>query len=125
MDRISRVGVFAAVVEEQSFAGAARRLGLTSSAVSKQVQNLELDLKVKLLNRTTRNVSVTGMLVGDFVDDHFDAFLERMSEWYRAGQVTYREDIRDGLENAPACYADMMAGRNLGKTLVRVSPEDG
>ncbi|QYX57132.1 LysR family transcriptional regulator [Roseovarius sp. SCSIO 43702] len=59
MDRISRIGVFAAVVEEQSFAGAARRLGLTSSAVSKQVQNLELDLKVKLLNRTTRNVSVT------------------------------------------------------------------
>ncbi|WP_162798462.1 LysR family transcriptional regulator [Sulfitobacter sp. SK012] len=59
MDHVSRVGVFIAVVRAQSFAGAARALGITSSAVSKQVQNLEQDLQVKLLNRTTRNVSVT------------------------------------------------------------------
>ena len=59
MDHVSRVGVFLAVVKAQSFAGAARKLGITSSAVSKQVQNLEQDLQVKLLNRTTRNVSMT------------------------------------------------------------------
>jgi DNA-binding transcriptional LysR family regulator len=59
MDQITRIGIFVAVVKEQSFAGAARRLGLTSSAVSKQVQNLEQDLKVKLLNRTTRHVAAT------------------------------------------------------------------
>ncbi|TNF21607.1 MAG: LysR family transcriptional regulator [Rhodobacteraceae bacterium] len=59
MDHISRIGVFVAVVEEGSFAGAARRLGMTSSAVSKQVQNLEQALQVKLLNRTTRHVAVT------------------------------------------------------------------
>ena len=56
MDHISRVGIVIAVVQARSFAGAARVLGITSSAVSKQVQNLELDLQV---NRTTRNVSVT------------------------------------------------------------------
>jgi len=59
MDHISRVGVFIAVVKAGSFAGAAQTLGITSSAVSKQIQNLEQDLQVKLLNRTTRNVSVT------------------------------------------------------------------
>ena len=59
MDHVSRVGVFIAVVKAESFAGAARSLGITSSAVSKQVQNLEQDLQVKLLHRTTRNVSVT------------------------------------------------------------------
>ena len=59
MDHISRVGIFIAVAQASSFAGAARGLGITSSAVSKQVQNLELELQVKLLNRTTRNVSVT------------------------------------------------------------------
>ena len=59
MDHVSRVGVFIAVVKAESFAGAARALGITSSAVSKQVQNLEQDLQVKLLNRTTRSVSVT------------------------------------------------------------------
>lgn len=59
MDHISRIGVFIAVVKAGSFAGAALTLGITSSAVSKQIQNLEQDLQVKLLNRTTRNVSPT------------------------------------------------------------------
>lgn len=59
MDHISRIGVFIAVVKAGSFAGAALTLGITSSAVSKQIQNLEQDLQVKLLNRTTRNVAPT------------------------------------------------------------------
>jgi DNA-binding transcriptional LysR family regulator len=59
MDHLSRVGIFIAVVKNESFAGAARDLGITSSAVSKQIQNLEQDLQVKLLNRTTRRVAVT------------------------------------------------------------------
>lgn len=59
MDHLSRIGIFIAVVKNQSFAGAARALGITSSAVSKQVQNLENELQVKLLNRTTRKVSPT------------------------------------------------------------------
>lgn len=59
MDNISRIEIFSAVVKNQSFAAAARELGITSSAVSKQVQNLEHELQVKLLNRTTRKVSTT------------------------------------------------------------------
>ncbi len=59
MDSLSRIGIFVAVARQQSFAGAARELGLTVSAVSKQVQRLEQELCVKLLNRTTRKVSLT------------------------------------------------------------------
>ena len=59
MDQLSRIAVFTEVVRQGGFAGAARVLGITGSAVSKQIQNLEHDLKVKLLNRTTRRVSVT------------------------------------------------------------------
>lgn len=59
MDSISRVEIFIQVARANSFAGAARKLGLTSSAVSKQVLNLEEELKTKLLNRTTRKVSLT------------------------------------------------------------------
>ncbi len=59
MDQISRIGVFVEVVRQENFARAADILGITSSAVSKQVQNLEQELKVKLLNRTTRKVSPT------------------------------------------------------------------
>lgn len=59
MDSLSRIGIFVEVAKQESFAGAARALGITSSAVSKQVQNLEHELKTKLLNRTTRKVSLT------------------------------------------------------------------
>jgi DNA-binding transcriptional LysR family regulator len=59
MDHITRVGVFIEVVKNESFAGAARSLGLTGPAISKQVQSLEENLGVRLLNRTTRHVSLT------------------------------------------------------------------
>lgn len=59
MDHISRVGIFVEVVKQQSFAGAARALGITTSAVSKQVQNLEDALGIKLLHRTTRLVTLS------------------------------------------------------------------
>lgn len=59
MDKLSRIGIFIEVAKHESFAVAARELGITSSAVSKQVQNLEHELRVKLLNRTTRKVTLT------------------------------------------------------------------
>lgn len=59
MDHLSKIAIFIEVAKHESFAKAARELGITSSAVSKQVQNLEYDLKVKLLNRTTRKVTLT------------------------------------------------------------------
>lgn len=59
MDHISKVGIFLQVVKDESFIGAARSLGMTGPAVSKQIQSLEERLGVKLLNRTTRHVSLT------------------------------------------------------------------
>lgn len=51
--------VFARVVEHQSFAGAARQLGLTTSAVSRGVGRLEAHFGLRLLQRTTRSLSLT------------------------------------------------------------------
>lgn len=51
--------VFAKVVETSSFSTAARRLGMSRSAASKQVTLLERTLAVRLLNRTTRKLSLT------------------------------------------------------------------
>jgi len=59
MDRLSGLAVFAQVVEARSFTGAARQLGLSKSAVSKQVAGLEDRLGARLLNRTTRRLSLT------------------------------------------------------------------
>ncbi len=59
LDVFRGVVPFVAVVEELSFRRAAVRLGVTSAAVSKAVQTLEGELGVKLLERTSRAVSVT------------------------------------------------------------------
>ena len=59
MDTISGMITFARVVEANSFSEAARRLGLSKSAVSKQIARLEDRLGARLLNRTTRRISPT------------------------------------------------------------------
>ncbi len=56
---IAGLAVFAKVVEFESFSRAAEDLGLSKSAVSKQIAALEDRLGARLLNRTTRNLSVT------------------------------------------------------------------
>lgn len=59
MDRFDTMQAFARVVELGSFTKAAASLNLPKATVSAQVQALEARLRVKLLNRTTRHVSVT------------------------------------------------------------------
>ncbi|XOV78694.1 MAG: LysR family transcriptional regulator [Aestuariibacter sp.] len=59
MKDLSNAFTFVAVAQERSFVAAANKLGMSSSAVSKAVSRLESDLKVKLLHRTTRSVSLT------------------------------------------------------------------
>jgi DNA-binding transcriptional LysR family regulator len=59
MDRFDNMRVFAKVVESGSFTGAAARLGISASMVSQHVKELEERLAARLLNRTTRKVSLT------------------------------------------------------------------
>jgi DNA-binding transcriptional LysR family regulator len=59
MDKLAAMGAFTKVVASGSYAEAARRLGLTRSAVSKAVSELEDELGARLLDRTTRRVTPT------------------------------------------------------------------
>lgn len=59
MDRIEELRVFNAVADARSFAKAARRLGISPAQASKLVARLEDRLGTRLLNRTTRDVSLT------------------------------------------------------------------
>jgi DNA-binding transcriptional LysR family regulator len=59
MDRLQAIQAFARVVETGSFARAAQRLDVSTSAVSRHVAELEAHLDARLLNRTTRRLSLT------------------------------------------------------------------
>ncbi|MGE8561579.1 MAG: LysR family transcriptional regulator [Acinetobacter sp.] len=59
LDQLRAMGVFACVVEKNSFSGAARDLGITTSAVSQQIRSLEQEMEVTLLHRSTRKLSLT------------------------------------------------------------------
>lgn len=59
MDRFHAISAFARVVEAGSFVGAATRLDVSVSAVSRLVAELEAHLDARLLNRTTRRLSLT------------------------------------------------------------------
>jgi len=59
MDKLAALTAFVRVVEAQGFAPAARRLGLATSSLTRQVDALESELRAPLLNRTTRRVTPT------------------------------------------------------------------
>jgi NADPH-dependent curcumin reductase len=70
-----------------------------------------------------RNVAVRDLFVGDFVENHHDAFLREVAPLVAAGKIKYLEDIRRGIETVPACFAEMLRGDNFGKMLVQVGTD--
>jgi NADPH-dependent curcumin reductase CurA len=70
--------------------------------------------------RKLANVSITRFLVLDYLDQYPDAFTQ-MAAWVAAGDISVREDIVVGLENAPAALIGLLGGGNIGKRMVKVS----
>jgi len=66
-----------------------------------------------------RRARVEGFLVFDYVD-RIDEALAELVPLVRSGQLRYREDIREGLDSAPAALGDLFTGANDGKLIVRV-----
>ena len=79
---------------------------------------LPLLMRAVLSNRLT----LRGFIVGDFADQQAE-FLREMGGWVREGRVRYREDVVDGLENAPRAFIGLLRGENFGKLVVRVAPD--
>jgi DNA-binding transcriptional LysR family regulator len=82
--RLSETEVFLAVVQAGGVTSAARALGLSKSAVSKQLSALEDRLGVRLLHRTTRATALTSD--GDVFFTHATAAMEELAEGERAVQ---------------------------------------
>jgi DNA-binding transcriptional LysR family regulator len=61
MSKLEHIATFIAVVEENGFAAAARKKGLSTAAISRQIARLEATLSVQLLQRTTRQLTLTDL----------------------------------------------------------------
>lgn len=72
----------------------------------------------------TSRLTLRGFIVTDFADQR-QAFLDEVGAWLRTGRIRYREDVVDGIENAPRAFQGLLKGANFGKLLVRVSAEPG
>jgi NADPH-dependent curcumin reductase len=67
-----------------------------------------------------KRLTLRGFIVWDFAAKQAD-FLRDAGEWVRSGRLKYREDMVEGLENAPAAFLGMLQGKNFGKLLVKVA----
>lgn len=78
MDLLKAMRTFSCVVKNGSFSAASRELGLVTSAISKQVSDLESHYSVQLLYRTTRAMHLTSE--GEFYVKRFQEIISRVDE---------------------------------------------
>ncbi len=70
-----------------------------------------------------KRAQLSGLVVYDFYS-RWDAFAAEAAGWIREGRLAFAEDTASGLDQAPALFAKLMRGTNVGKPVVTVSEEN-
>ncbi|MBH2934157.1 NADP-dependent oxidoreductase [Serratia marcescens] len=70
-----------------------------------------------------KRIRMQGFIIFDDYGSRFDEFLQQMSSWVEQGKIKFREDIVDGLEQAPQAFIGLLQGKNFGKLVIRVADE--
>jgi DNA-binding transcriptional LysR family regulator len=115
MDRLTSMAVFVAAVEEGSLSKAARRFGLSASMAGKHISAIEADLNIRLMQRSTRQLSLTD--VGRAYYARCKRILEEVDDANREAsdaQQTVRGVLRIA---APATFGAMHLGDVLARYL--------
>jgi NADPH-dependent curcumin reductase CurA len=71
----------------------------------------------------TKSLTLRGFINFEFAAEHYATFLQTVGEGLADGSIVHREDVTDGLENAPEAFIGMLRGKNFGKALVRLAPQ--
>ncbi len=79
--------------------------------------------RLPMLTRTmlVKRIKMQGFIIYEDYAPRFNEFFGQMKEWVDAGKMKFREDIVDGLENAPQALIGLLEGKNFGKVIVRVA----
>ena len=67
-----------------------------------------------------KKIRMQGFIIFDTFGHLYPQFAQEMSGWVKSGKIKYREEIIDGLENAPAAFIGLLNGENFGKRVIRV-----
>ncbi|MDX8379642.1 MAG: NADP-dependent oxidoreductase [Gallionella sp.] len=80
---------------------------------------------LSLLTRTLliKRIKMQGFIIFDDYGDRYDEFFNQMSLWLKEGKIKHREDIIDGLAQAPAAFIGLLEGKNFGKLIIRLTDE--
>ena len=71
----------------------------------------------------TKRIRLQGFIIFDDYGHRYPEFAKDMSQWLGAGKIKVREDVVDGLENAPQAFIGLLEGKNFGKLIVRVAQD--
>lgn len=71
----------------------------------------------------SKSLTVRGFIQREFARDHYTDFQRDMAAWIADGSLVYREDVVQGLGQAPEAFAGMLKGRNFGKLVVQVGKD--
>ena len=77
----------------------------------------------KLTQLIQTRATVEGFLVQDFAP-RFEQATRQLARWVQSGEITYRETVTEGLENAPDAFLGLFEGENIGKQLVKVADRE-
>jgi NADPH-dependent curcumin reductase len=67
-----------------------------------------------------KKIKVQGFIIFDDFGHLYSEFASEMSAWIESGKIKYREEIIDGLENAPEAFVGLLKGENFGKRVIRL-----
>ncbi len=70
-----------------------------------------------------KRARMQGFIIFDYAE-HFTEALQELTQWVRQGLIRYREDILEGIEQAPGSIAGLYRGENFGKRLIRIAPQE-
>lgn len=72
----------------------------------------------------SKRIRMQGFIILDYYATGYAPFLKDMSEWVAQGSVKVLEDVIPDLTDAPAALIGLLAGKNFGKVVVRVGPDE-
>ena len=75
---------------------------------------------ILLSNVLVKRLKVQGFIIFDY-QPRYPEFLKEMTPWVTEGKISYREDVTEGLENAPNAFIGLLEGKNFGKLVVHVA----